>query len=90
MNSGFNLNFKWDVLTGGPGADVFVLESGNGYAIKDFAAGTDSIKLEGGLTFTDLRIRRDGNVMIEVESSGEILASLEGHSSRLISNSDFI
>ena len=46
-----------DTLTGGGGADVFVFRGEKGRdLVRDFVSGTDQIKVEGGLTASDVTI----------------------------------
>ncbi|MBO1347337.1 MAG: putative Ig domain-containing protein [Hormoscilla sp. GUM202] len=71
-----------DILKGGKGADTFVLTPGQGWeSIRDFEDGTDSIQLEGGLSFADLQMTPlPGNLgtVIEVTASKQALAVLWG------------
>ncbi|MBC6475264.1 MAG: leucine-rich repeat domain-containing protein [Hormoscilla sp. GM102CHS1] len=83
-----------DILIGGKGADTFVLTPGQGVEfIHDLKIGTDSIQLEGGLSFADLQMTPlPGNLgtVIEVTASKQALAVLWGIDSGLIGASDFI
>ncbi|MBC6472558.1 MAG: calcium-binding protein, partial [Hormoscilla sp. GM102CHS1] len=66
----------YNSLNGGAGADIFVLIPG-GRATIDFEDGTDSIQLEGGLSFADLTIYGNsmGWAIITVTASGERLVN---------------
>ena len=78
-----------DVLYGGSGSDTFVLKEGQGRDnIYRFVAGTDNIKLEGGLAFGDLNILPKGSsTLIEVAATGEELAILSRVNATDINNS---
>ena len=78
-----------DKLYGGLGVDTFVLENGQGRdKIYRFVAGTDNIKLEGGLAFGDLNILQKGSsTLIEVAATGEDLAILSRVNATDINNS---
>ena len=87
-----------NVLSGGAGADTFVLAEGDGGAtldladlLPDFEDGIDLIGLEGGLQVSDLTIADGGtaNTTISVTATGEILALLEGITQDLLDGSDF-
>ena len=67
-----------DQLIGGAGADEFVLRPGQGAdTIVDYEDGQDSFLLEGGLTFGQLQIsQNNGDTLIAIASTGELLASL--------------
>ena len=75
-----------DILYGGAGADIFVKTPEGRADIRDFEDGTDSIQLEGGLSFADLTIYIYGftDTLIEVTASGEELAFLVGFVLRLL------
>ncbi|OCR00329.1 hypothetical protein BCD67_25350 [Oscillatoriales cyanobacterium USR001] len=80
-----------DTLTGNTGNDVFVLASGQGNdTITNFTKGQDLIGLAGGLTFSQLNITdRNGNTLLSVANSGQILALLLGVSISAIGSEDF-
>lgn len=46
-----------NVLSGEAGRDVFVLEEGGKQTVRDFEAGSDQLKLEGGLTMNSLSFK---------------------------------
>ncbi|MGB3401471.1 MAG: hypothetical protein WBA77_02135 [Microcoleaceae cyanobacterium] len=78
-----------DTLTGGGGSDQFVLASGNGSdIITDFEDGQDILVLDG-LTFDQLTIEAasGGTVVLFGE---EVLVTLEGIDSDLITGDDFV
>jgi hypothetical protein len=82
-----------DTLIGGAGSDTFVLAPGNGRdTILDFRQGDDVIRLEGGLTFERLNIRRGrrGITIIEDRLTGEQLAVVTGRSDRNLTREDFL
>ncbi len=82
-----------DTLVGGAGSDTFVLAPGNGRdSILDFRQGEDVIRLEGGLTFERLNIRRGrrGITTIEDRLTGEVLAVVTGRSDRNLTRADFV
>jgi len=81
-----------DYLLGGDNADTFVLTREGFVTIMDFEDGTDSIKLEGGLSFADLTIFNNstGSAIIKVADSGEKLATLLAVPSLRIDADDFI
>lgn len=80
-----------DLLIGGSGNDRFILTSGKGNDIvDDFQDGKDLIALSGGLTFADLAIAQSGNnTIVSVQSSNELLATLNGIQASLITQQDF-
>lgn len=81
-----------DRLWGGLGADIFVLGLDSGRErVQDFEDGIDRIGLAGGLTFGDLTIGAQGeNTVIRLTTNQQILATLAGVSSSLISGADFV
>jgi uncharacterized delta-60 repeat protein len=79
-----------DTLTGGEGQDQFILTPGSGSnLITDFTDGEDVIVLEDGLTFEQLMIETSENATI-VKLNEEILATLNGVESGLITADDFV
>ncbi|MEB3355731.1 MAG: hypothetical protein VKK04_03230 [Synechococcales bacterium] len=75
-----------DTVTGGNGNDVFVLAAGDGTdTFTDFKAGTDVIRLSGGLSFDQLT--RSGNTL---SIGGEVLATLPGIDTAALTQSSFI
>ncbi|MEG5241828.1 FG-GAP-like repeat-containing protein [Microcoleus sp. A6-D4] len=80
-----------DSLIGGIGSDRFLLSANSGIdTIADFEDGTDLLTLASGITFAQLAIAQNGGAtLIRLAATGEILASLNGVSSSLISAVDF-
>jgi ELWxxDGT repeat protein len=79
-----------DTLTGGEGRDRFILTPGSGSnLITDFTDGEDIIVLEDGLTFEQLTFDVSQNGTI-VKFNEEILATLNGVESTLITADDFV
>jgi Ca2+-binding RTX toxin-like protein len=76
----------------GGGQDIIVLASGKGFdTINNFQLGQTTLGLSGGLTFNDLNIaQRGNNTLIEIASSGEDLARLNGVQGSSIDTSSFI
>jgi len=70
-----------DRLTGGGGRDVFVLAVGSGFVtILDFHKKGDSLGLSNGIKATNLTIQYlNGNTLITLQSSGDLLASIKGN-----------
>jgi Ca2+-binding RTX toxin-like protein len=67
-------NLGNDTLLGGAGRDRFVLTPGAGVdTIADFVVGEDTYLLSGGLTFSQLAIVRENNVLA-IRVGGELLA----------------
>jgi len=81
-----------DQLYGNAGIDTFVLALGVGQdLINGFEDGTDKIRLDGGLTFADLKITQSGaNTLIKELATGVTIGSLINTSSTLIRLDDFI
>jgi Ca2+-binding RTX toxin-like protein/subtilisin-like proprotein convertase family protein len=81
-----------DFLRGGSGFDFFVLTPGKGTdAIADFTDGEDFFALSSGITFQQLNlIDSNGNTLIQLQSSGQVLAVVSGLQSNLLSQQDFI
>lgn len=81
-----------DLLWGGKGQDTFVLGENQGSNwIDDFTDGEDFIGLTGGLTFEKLQFTLvDNNTLIQVSSTGEVLATLKGFNPNLLTSEDFI
>jgi hypothetical protein len=81
-----------DLIIGGAGRDLFVLGIGAGTdTIIDFKQGEDLIGLTKGLTFNQLRVNpSDFSTLIEVSSTGEVLASFIGPQTNPLTASDFI
>ncbi|MBD1940363.1 DUF4347 domain-containing protein [Microcoleus sp. FACHB-68] len=78
-----------DILTGGAGSDLFVLKSGAGSdTITDFFDGEDLLGLSAGLTFENLIITEGNNATL-IRAGDELLATLAGVQSNLITASDF-
>lgn len=79
-------------MTGGNGADRFVLAAGEGKdTITDFQDGTDLLVLAGGLSFGQLTISNSGcNTLIRLTNDGEQLAVLTGINASKITSADFI
>ncbi len=87
-NDILNGNAGNDTLTGGDGNDQFVLASGNGSDwITDFEDGQDLLLLDG-LTFEQLTIEQADSATV-IQFGPEILASLTGVESSLITADDF-
>jgi len=80
-----------DSLFGGSGADQFLLRMGAGMdRVFDFNDGEDSFLLSDGLTFAQLTITASSfSTLIQVQSSGELLATVFGVSANLITEADF-
>ena len=80
-----------DRLYGDAGRDTFVLARGMGAdTIYGFEDGVDLLRLDGGLSFNDLKIVQLGtSTQISSASTGEILASLNNTNSTLINQADF-
>jgi len=80
-----------DGLFGGSGADQFLLRMGAGMdMVFDFSDGEDSFLLADGLTFAQLTITASSfSTLIQVQSSGELLATVFGVSANLITAADF-
>ena len=76
----------------GGGQDIIVLASGKGFdTINNFQLGQTTLGLSGGLTFNDLAIAQKGNnTLIEIASSGEDLARLNGVQASSIDTSSFV
>ncbi len=85
-------DFGNDNLTGGGGRDRFLLREGQGTdTITDFEDGLDSLGLAGSLTFEQLTITSStNNTLISIASSGELIATLTGVQSNLITAADFM
>lgn len=85
-----------DTLTGGVGVDRFVVAAGDGTdTISDFSRRRETIGLAGGLSFADLTISpgtgaNSSDTLIQLSSSGEVLAILTGVSSNLITAANFV
>ena len=79
-----------DSFYGAGGADRFIFTSGDGAdVIQDFQNGSDTIELQGGITFTDLTITSDqGDTLIEYGQSDSI--RLNGTDVSLIDEGDFV
>ncbi|MGB3404406.1 MAG: cadherin domain-containing protein [Microcoleaceae cyanobacterium] len=78
-----------DTLTGGEGIDQFVITPTSGSnIITDFTDGEDMIVLEDGLTFEQLTIEASQTNTI-VKFNNDILATLNGVESSLITAEDF-
>jgi|GEM_PF-474661 Ca2+-binding RTX toxin-like protein len=78
-----------NTVTGGLGQDQFVLTTGSSSnLITDFTDGEDLIVLEEGLTFEQLTIETAQNATI-VKFNNEILATLNGVESSLMTADDF-
>jgi Ca2+-binding RTX toxin-like protein len=80
-----------DRLYGDAGRDTFVLARGMGAdTIYGFEDGVDLLRLDGGLSFNDLKIVQLGtSTQISSAGTGEILASLNNTNSTLINQADF-
>ena len=79
-----------DTLTGGEGSDRFILTAVSGSnLITDFTDGEDLIVLEDGLTFEQLTLEDSQNATI-VKFNEEILATLNGVESGLMTAGDFV
>ncbi|WP_017721214.1 hypothetical protein [Kamptonema formosum] len=67
-----------DTLTGGAGADKFILTAGKGSdKITAFENGIDSLILAGGLQFQQLTISwKNGAPTIKIAGTDEVLATL--------------
>ncbi|MGB7412759.1 MAG: hypothetical protein WA902_00985, partial [Thermosynechococcaceae cyanobacterium] len=87
-----------DSLTGGSGKDIFALTPGTGIdTIQDYRDGQDRLRLDGGLTFDDLKITERGRgkgvktiISIDDGYKGETLAILKGVKSHQLTADDFI
>ncbi|MBD2215014.1 ExeM/NucH family extracellular endonuclease [Nostoc linckia FACHB-104] len=83
-----------DTLLGGNGSDRFVLAIGAGSGsdtIQDFKDSTDLIALSGSLTFGQLTIQGNANnTLIRVTETNELLATLIGVQTNLITGVDFV
>ncbi|TQV83304.1 cadherin-like domain-containing protein [Denitrobaculum tricleocarpae] len=88
-----------DSLTGGAGADIFAYARGDGGnslnladLLTDFEDGIDKIGLEDGLLFSDLTISADASdrAVVSVVDTGELLVVLDGLSSDLVDEQDFV
>lgn len=80
-----------DILKGGGGRNLFVLAQGNGSdTIADFQDGIDLIGLSGNLTFSQLTIGSNASGLDIRLSTGEVLATLSGIGSGLITADDFL
>jgi Ca2+-binding RTX toxin-like protein len=80
-----------DSLTGGNGIDRFLLSTNSGIdTIADFEDGKDLLRLETGLTFSQLSIvTNNSTTLIRLSATGEILATLNGVTANQISIADF-
>jgi large repetitive protein len=80
-----------DSLTGGNGSDRFLLAANSGTdTITDFEDGKDLLKLDNGLTFSQLSITTSNSAtLIRLTATGEILATLNGVNANQISIADF-
>lgn len=87
--------FGNDTLTGGRGNDLFALAAGEGAeTITDFQDVTDRIGLAAGLTFDQLTIAQGtgsnaNDTLISITNVNQLLASLTGIQSSLITSTDF-
>jgi len=81
-----------DTIWLGGGQDIIILASGKGFdTINNFQLGQTTLGLSGDLTFGGLNIVQDGNnTLIEIASSGEDLASLNGVQASSIDTSSFV
>ncbi|HEY9708986.1 MAG TPA: hypothetical protein V6D48_12365, partial [Oculatellaceae cyanobacterium] len=81
-----------NIVTGGSGSDRFVLSVGQGTdPITNFEDGQDFLILSNGLTFEQLAIAQsNGDTLITLKSTGEVLATLTGVSANLITQPDFL
>ena len=79
-----------DTLQGNDGADTFVLVEGFGSdLILDFEDGRDRILLAGPLEFADLTLQDQGN-STQIRTGDELLATLVGVDSSLLTSADFL
>ena len=80
-----------DSLLGGANSDQFVLRAGDGAdTIFDFEDEIDSLLLTGGLEFEQLGISsNNGDTLISIIDTGELLASLIGVNAGNIGSEDF-
>jgi len=80
-----------DTLTGGGGANQFILQSSgtDRDVITDFKPGIDKMRLPAGVTFADLQVRGSG-ANTEILRNGEVVAILNGVMSSSINSNDFI
>ncbi|MEG4280503.1 SBBP repeat-containing protein [Microcoleus sp. MON1_C1] len=78
-------------LTGGKGVDRFLLAANSGIdTITDFEDGKDLLRLDSGLTFSQLSLVTSSSaILIRLTATGEILATLNGVSANQISIADF-
>ncbi|MBD2357324.1 ExeM/NucH family extracellular endonuclease [Tolypothrix sp. FACHB-123] len=81
-----------DTLVGGKGSDRFILATGAGAdIIRDFKNGTDLIALSSDLTFGQLTIQSSAkNTLIRVTETNELLATLIGVPTNVITARDFV
>lgn len=81
----------FDTLTGGGGADEFIMQSSGADRdlITDFQPGVDKLRLPDGVAFTDLQIR-DAAGNTEMVRNGEVLAILNGVVASSVTTNDFI
>ena len=78
-----------DILTGNSGADSFVLVAGFGSdVILDFEDGSDRFLLASPLTFAALTFQTQGN-STEIRTGPELLATVVGVDSSLLTSADF-
>jgi len=83
-------DFGNDTLTGGPGTDVFVLTAGAGAdTITDYDDAEDFLAFAGEAVPLNV-VASGNNTLIQVASSGELLATLLGVAPSLITTSDFV
>ncbi len=80
-----------DSLTGGNGVDRFLLAANSGTdTITDFEDGKDLLKLDSGLTFSQISITTSNSAtFIRLRETGEILATLNGVNANQITLADF-
>ena len=86
-----------DTITTGPGSDRIILRIGDGGnalsdadIITDFTDGSDKLRLDGGLLFSQLVIAQSSDDYATIISAGsEYLAILQGIDADLISEADF-
>jgi Ca2+-binding RTX toxin-like protein len=78
-----------DTLIGGFGNDRFMLQKGTGAdVIADFVRGQDMMVLAGGLSFQQLSFSGGAGVTL-IRTGDELIATLNGVDSSLITASDF-
>ena len=79
-----------DTLDGGAGVDKFVLRAGDGAdTIVDYVDGVDGFFLDG-IVFGDLDfVNAGGDVRIEIDTTNEVLAVVEGVEPEIFDSSDF-